>query len=201
MNLLAHAFLSPPDAPAGILVGNLSADWIKGKVRHALPDDFRAGVALHRRIDAFTDSHPLVEKCAGLLEPRWNRYAAVLVDMLFDHVLSVRWTEYGRTSRRVFIAATYHTLQNHVHILPPRARHASAFLIADDWFNCYATLDGVALCLTQLSRRLNHDIDLAPAVADFRAHETAFHEAFTEFFPALRRHVEAVPLHPLHYAQ
>src|SRR5690348_2335198 len=35
MNLLAHTLLSPPSPP--ILVGNLTADWVKGRARLALP--------------------------------------------------------------------------------------------------------------------------------------------------------------------
>ncbi len=68
MNLLAHALLSPADP--GILIGNLTADWIKGRARNALPRDLRAGIALHRQIDAFTDTHALVEQCSELLTGR-----------------------------------------------------------------------------------------------------------------------------------
>jgi acyl carrier protein phosphodiesterase len=59
MNLLAHALLSPPN-PA-ILVGNMTADWVKGKARHALPAEIRIGMQLHQAIDVFTDTHPLVD--------------------------------------------------------------------------------------------------------------------------------------------
>ena len=74
-----------------------------------------------------------------------------------------------------------------------RAQWAVHALLADDWLTLYASLDGMALALTRLSARLNmrgHGIELAPAVADFADHRAAFHQAFHEFFPQLRRHVE-----------
>jgi acyl carrier protein phosphodiesterase len=189
MNLLAHALLSPPHAPPGVLVGNLTADWVKGRARHDLPEDLRAGVALHRRIDAFTDTHPLVDHCSALFEPAWGRYSPVLVDVFFDHVLSVEWERHAAEAREPFIARTYAALRAHVHLLPPRAQYGAHALLADDWFSCYATLDGIALSLSRMSKRLDHGIELAPAVRDFAAHRDAFHRVFEEFFPQHRRHV------------
>src|SRR5438093_498232 len=90
MNLLAHAVLSPLDE-SGVMAGNLVADWVKGRARLGLPVELRRGMALHRRIDAFTDSHALVNGCVGSLEERWGRYGAVLVDIFFDYVLCQQW--------------------------------------------------------------------------------------------------------------
>jgi acyl carrier protein phosphodiesterase len=195
MNLLAHALLSPPDPV--VLVGNLTADWVKGRARLALPQALRQGMVLHARIDAFTDTHPLVVACSDLLAPVWNRYAPVLVDILFDHVLSLQWPDWSATPRHELIADAYAALRAHLHLLPPRAQWATNALLADDWFSCYATLDGIALSLTRLSSRLNsrgHNVELAPAIADFQRHEHAFHSAFREFYPALQAHVGSVPL-------
>jgi len=189
MNLLSHALLSP--AEPGQLVGNLIADWVKGRARHALPADFRTGMELHRRIDAFTDTHAIVERCSALLAPRWGRYAPVLVDIFFDHCLSVQWAQHSATRRQTFIAGVYETLRVHRALLPERAHYAVGALLADDWFNKYATLDGIGLVLTRLAARLRHGIELAPAVDDFRVHQHAFDEGFAAFFPLVRAHVQA----------
>lgn len=191
MNLLAHALLSPPDS--GVLAGNLAADWIKGRARQALPAALRHGMLLHQRIDAFTDAHPLVDYCSSLLEPAWGRYSPILVDVLFDHVLSCDWPRCCDEPRPGMIARAYAALREHQQHLPERAQYAVNMLLADDWLTCYASLDGIALSFTRMSARLNsrgHNIQLAPAVADFAVHRAAFHEAFHVFFPQLRRHVE-----------
>jgi acyl carrier protein phosphodiesterase len=191
MNLLAHALLSPEE-PA-VLAGNLTADWVKGWARLALPAGMRRGMELHGRIDAFTDGHERVWRCARLLEPVWGRYAAILVDMFFDHVLSVEWGRWCAREREEVIVAAYAALRQYLDLLPARARWAACKLLADDWLTAYGTLEGMAVCLTRMSARLNargHDIELAPAVRDFVRHREAFHEAFGEFFPELRREVE-----------
>jgi acyl carrier protein phosphodiesterase len=191
MNLLAHALLSPPD-PA-VLAGNLTADWVKGRARDALPADMRRGMDLHACIDTFTDNHPLVWRCAELLEPNWGRYSPILVDILFDHVLSVDWSHWCTRPRAAVIAEAYAALRQYLDLLPPRAHWATSALLRDDWFTSYATLDGIALSLSRLSARLRsrgHDIELAPAVTDFLAHKPTFHAAFAEFFLQLRQEVE-----------
>ncbi len=187
MNLLSHALLSPPDH--GTLVGNLIADWVKGRARLALPESFHPGLTLHRRIDAFTDTHPLVEHCSNLLAPRWGRYSTVLVDILFDHCLAIDWHHFCPLPRRDFIASVYAALRAHLALIPERARYGVCVLLADDWFNAYATLDGIALSLTRLSGRLRHNIELAPAVDDFLTHRPAFLTAFHQFLPQIRTHL------------
>jgi len=56
MNFLAHAHLSFNDE--SLLVGNLIADAVKGKQFFLFSESIRKGMLLHRKIDAFTDSHP-----------------------------------------------------------------------------------------------------------------------------------------------
>ena len=192
MNLLAHAILSPDDP--GILVGNLTADWIKGRARLEMPAELRAGFELHRRIDSFTDTHPHAAACAELLDPQWGRYSPVLVDIFFDHLLAQAWQDHCVCDRKLFILCVYAALRDRVNLLPPRAQYAAHMMMADDWLSCYATLDGIGLSLTRISSRLNHGIELAPAVRDFVSHRAAFEQAFTDFFPQLQRHVaEALP--------
>ncbi|HUO09535.1 MAG TPA: ACP phosphodiesterase [Phycisphaerae bacterium] len=191
MNLLAHAILSPPDD--AILVGNLVADWVKGRARRTLPPGIQAGFALHRRIDDFTDMHPLVELCSARLSDKWGRYSPVLVDIFFDHLLAANWRDHHAEPIESFVRRVYRTLHAHRPMLPERAGFAICALTRDDWFSTYATLDGIRLTLTRMSARLRHDVELAPAVDDFQSHRDAFREAFDRFFPELRRAAEMAP--------
>jgi acyl carrier protein phosphodiesterase len=191
MNLLAHALLSPPN-PA-ILFGNLTADWVKGRARLALPPEIQTGMRLHQQIDRFTDTHPLPAACADLLEPNWGRYSPVLVDLFFDHVLSVDWRLCNPHPRPDLIQNAYAALRRHEHLLQERPRWAVQAMLADDWLSSYDSLGGISLALTRMSARLNargHGIELAPAIADFARHREAFHAAFHKFLPQLRRYLE-----------
>src|SRR5690349_11144408 len=135
MNLLAHAYLSPPDR--GILVGNLVADWVKGRARCKLPRDLQAGMQLHRRIDTFTDTHPLVDRCSEMLAEKWGRYSTVLVDIFFDHILAAAWNRHSDAPLDRFAHDTYGALAQYRPILPERCNHAVAAMTMDDWFTTY----------------------------------------------------------------
>ena len=120
MNLLAHALLSPPNDPAA-LFGNLTADWVKGRARQSLHASIRRGMEIHQQIDIFTDLHPAVHQCSNLLEEKWGRYSPILVDVLFDHVLSLEWSHHSTTDRPALIAQAYAALRP-TPPPPPRTR-------------------------------------------------------------------------------
>ncbi len=83
MNFLAHAYLSFDRE--GILIGNFVADFIKGKELNRYHDEIFTGILLHREIDAFTDSHPLVRAGQSYLRPRFRHYSTVITDIFFDY--------------------------------------------------------------------------------------------------------------------
>src|SRR5690242_14634083 len=67
MNHLAHLFLAAPTAES--LIGNLAGDFVKGRIGDRFPPAIADGIAQHRRIDAFTDSHPSVAAFRRVLIP------------------------------------------------------------------------------------------------------------------------------------
>ena len=67
MNFLAHTYLSPENNI--IMLGNLSGDFVKGRIINGIHKDIISGVKLHREIDTFTDSH---EKFQSLLRSTYR---------------------------------------------------------------------------------------------------------------------------------
>ena len=106
MNFLAHLYLSGEEEP--VLLGNFMADFVKGnpeaRLRTILPPEVVAsgifpelirGIQLHRHIDHFTDTHPIVERTKARLRPEFRKYAGVISDMFYDHFLAAEWTAYS----------------------------------------------------------------------------------------------------------
>jgi acyl carrier protein phosphodiesterase len=184
MNFLAHTLLSGPSPE--VAVGNLTADFIKGRVRRTLPAGLQAGFALHHRIDSFTDTHASVAQAAELIAPRWGRYAPILIDVYFDHLLAADFAAYHADPLDRYAAAVYDLLRRHHHLLPERAQYAADHMIRQDWLTSYATRDGIALAFARMSGRLRHDIDLAPAIDDLAACHTAIAAHFAVFWPGLK---------------
>jgi acyl carrier protein phosphodiesterase len=65
MNFLAHIYLSGSEHE--ILIGNFIADSIRGKQFDAYQNSIQQGILLHREIDEYTDSHPVVLECVEKL--------------------------------------------------------------------------------------------------------------------------------------
>ena len=58
MNYLAHLYLAD-DSPESI-IGNLLGDFLKGQGTEGYSDEIKKGIRLHKSVDTYTDSHPIV---------------------------------------------------------------------------------------------------------------------------------------------
>ena len=130
MNLLAHALLASPDAE--LMLGSLIGDSVRGRIDPALPPNVRAGVALHRAIDAYTDSHADVAAARALFVPPFRRYAGILLDVWFDHLLARQWAEHGEGELDAFSLRVRAMLSGDATIVPERMRGFIAYLEAHD---------------------------------------------------------------------
>src|SRR6266699_6732444 len=93
MNFLAHLFLAG-NTPES-LIGNLAGDFVKGQLHERFTPGIRAGIMAHRKIDAFTDTHPHVAAFRRVLIPEHGHYARVIADVFLDHFLSTNWSRYS----------------------------------------------------------------------------------------------------------
>src|SRR5450432_1821563 len=90
MNFLAHLYLSG-DNPQ-VMIGNFIGDFVKGKnLTERFDTDVAKGIALHREIDWFTDTHIVVKQSKDRLRPKYRHYAGVIVDIFYDHFLAKNW--------------------------------------------------------------------------------------------------------------
>ena len=86
MNLLAHFYLAGNDIP--LQIGNFIADFVKGKQINDFDKKVQEGIILHRAIDHFTDTHEIVKQSKQRLFPTYRHYAAVIMDIAYDHFLA-----------------------------------------------------------------------------------------------------------------
>jgi len=120
MNFLAHAYLS--FGQEEILVGNFIADFVRGKEMENYPKKVQLGIQLHRAIDTYTDSHPLVKQVQSFLIPRFGHYSRVISDVFFDYFLAKNWKNYSDTPLEQFSLDTYRTLSSSPQELPEAFR-------------------------------------------------------------------------------
>jgi acyl carrier protein phosphodiesterase len=189
LNWLAHVLLSEPDTESRM--GQIMADWIKRDARLAMPPGIQRGFAAHTRIDHFTDAHPLVAQSQARIESPFKRYAPVLIDVFYDHFLSLHWSRFCAQPLRAFVDDVYAQIAAYPGPLPERAREAFVYMRRDDWLGSYGTRDGIALLLQRLSRRLARANHLADATPQLDVHFSALEADFLAFFPQLQAHARA----------
>jgi len=195
VNFLAHLYLAD-DSPAS-MVGNLLPDMHRGRLPTDLAPQVEAGVVRHRKVDAYTDTHPLFERSRDRLRPRHGRYTGIIVDVLYDHVLSVCWRDYADEPLADFIARAYVTLEQDPGLMPPRMQAIIRAMIDQDWLSTYVTVEGIGLTLRRLSARLNErfgrQIALDGAVDELVEQYEGFTQDFAAFFPELMAYVGVSP--------
>ncbi len=187
MNWLAHVFLSPPDIE--FQLGNLLADFVRGEERERMSERFREGVGRHLQIDAFTDAHPLVHQSKARIEPRFRRFAGVLVDIYYDHLLARDWDVYSAVPLREFTKNFYACALAYAPSLSTDVASNLERMMENDRFWCYREKSGIEMVLQQLSHRLNvrwkRGICLHEALPSIFACDQEFEQDFQGFFPEL----------------
>lgn len=183
MNFLAHAFLS--FGQEEILVGNMVADFVKGKEIQRYDKGILIGILLHREIDAFTDSHPLVKAGQAYLRPRFRHYSTVITDIFFDYFLGKNWEQYSDLSLDTFVNQTYKILDANLTLLPDSFKEMFIWMKSQNWLYHYREIEGIQKALTGLSRRTTFDSKMNEAPELLLEKEAEFELIFFAFFKEL----------------
>ena len=187
MNFLAHLFLSGDNEE--LMVGNLLEDFIVGRIDHPRNNQYnlhiKNGILLHRLIDSFTDSNIKVSECKAVLYEKYHKYAAVLVDIFFDHFLTIHWNQYSSEPFEDFRIRVYHSFRNNWETMPEKMKPMIESMILNDWLKNYGEFWGIERALQGISRRTVYESNMEKATEDLKIHYELFDEKFKDFFPLL----------------
>ncbi len=186
MNYLAHLQLGG-DAPAQML-GSLYGDFVKGPLAGRWPADIEAAIRLHRRIDVFTDSHPLQMQSRARFPVERRRYAGILLDIFFDHCLAQNWADYVAEPLPSFTGRVYRVLAAEPR-LPERLALIAPRMAAQDWLGSYADFRVLERVLFGMQRRLSRPEGLDGAMAELERLYQPLLADFQQFYPELQAFV------------
>jgi acyl carrier protein phosphodiesterase len=190
VNYLAHLYLADPTPES--MLGNVMADFVKGRAVDALPEAVRAGVLLHRQVDRFTDSHPVTNRSIGRVKERWGWYSGILIDVFYDHFLALDWDRYSPQTLRSFIDTAHAALLSRQELMTAEMRAVVQRMVRDDRLMSYGRLDGIEQTLLRISRLIRRrQANLERAMDDLRQHFDALRGDFHDFFPELIAFVNA----------
>jgi acyl carrier protein phosphodiesterase len=187
MNFLAHVYLSGENPK--LMVGNFIGDFVKGK--NALSQFETAiihGIELHRSIDEFTDTHPIVAESKNRLRPKYRHYAGVIVDVFYDHYLAKNWETFHKTPLPQFAQHVYDTIEKHDSILPDDVRRMLPYMMRGNWLVNYSKVEGIDRALTGMSHRTSFVSHMDEAKVELIKFYDDFQKEFLEFFPQLIEH-------------
>ena len=171
------------------MVGNLLPDFVREHNEPPLDPIVLAGAQRHRLVDRFTDAHPIFLRSRARWWEYGGRYAGILTDVFYDHILSIDWCRYHDLPLADFIAAAHDRLSASQAVMPEAMWPIVARMIEESWLSTYATPDGLRLTLTRMSRRFSERFDrevrLQDAVDHLAQLRPALRDDFNVFFPDL----------------
>ena len=187
MNWLAHLYLSEPNPR--FRIGNLLPDLVPMSALSGLSPDLMRGVRQHRRIDAFTDTHPVVRRSISRVGPDFRRFGGILVDIFYDHFLARDWLSFSSTPLEIFIAEFYASLDGCRSEIPSEALVHLERMQEMNWLYSYREVSGIRTALDRLGLRLRRPVPLGEAISVLQENYDVLYGDFSVFFPELVSHV------------
>lgn len=190
MNHLAHAWLARHSDAA--ILGAMLGDFAHGPVETMpWPPAVRDEIRRHRRIDRLTDTHPAVVDARALFADGKRRFAGIVLDVYFDHLLARDWSRWNGAAADApaledFAARVYRVLLDNLVALPPRLQAIAPRMAAHDWLGGMRHRANVERTVRAIAARLSRGGNALIACAqDLPRHEAIVDAAFEQLLPAL----------------
>ncbi len=179
MNYLAHAYLSNNNED--LILGNFIADHIKGNNYKHYSQNIINGILLHRKIDHFTDNHIQFKNAKRYFYDGYEKYAGILIDIYFDYFLASEFQKHCHLSLLNSTENVYKIYDDFKYEMPKSSQNFYNYIIQNDIYNAYATLEGIEKVLFHLSHRINHGVMLNHSINLFNKHKTELYFCFLKF--------------------
>lgn len=189
MNFLAHSFLSGNDED--ILLGNFFADSVKGNQQGKFRPGIVNGINLHRKIDEFTDKHPIVKQSIHRLAPKYGKFSGIVADIYYDHFLAAGWQNYHPLPLTEFASRCYTILLRNYQVLPPFSQRIFPFIMLNNWLLSYEQFKGLQRVFDGMTRRTGLPF-MNEAVDDLKKDYSLYALEFNRFFPDIVEYVNSL---------
>ena len=186
MNFLAHIFLAYPSEP--LMVGNFIADFVKGKAYQNYPEKIQLGIIMHRQIDTFTDSHPIVKQSIKTIRTDQGKFSPVVIDMFYDHFLAANWKDFHQEyTLENFTKLAFNTFDANSHYFPERVKTFFPYMKKDNWLLRYPTVEGLQKSLNGLYKRTGSISNMHKASETLLKNYEQLKSDFYNYFPLLNQ--------------
>lgn len=186
MNYLAHLYLSEPHEEAWL--GSLMGDFVKGPLDDRYGSEITRAIAMHRKIDVFTDAHPVVLQSKSRMSAERRRYAGIMVDVFYDHFLARHWQDFHDEPLAEFTGRVYRVLERYHTVLPERLQRMAPMMMQWDWLGSYADIGSIYSALNRIGQRLKRENRLMNSADELVGNYAQLEADFRAFLPDVLRY-------------
>ncbi len=170
------------------MLGSLMGDFVKGPLTSSAISgrysaDMTHAIALHRKIDSYTDLHPVVRESWGRVSKGRRRFAGVMVDIFYDHYLAKYWSDFHDSPLSEFTGDFYAILARRRSEMPERLQRITDSMIGLDWLGSYANVNSVREALNRISQRLRRENTLFDSADELLDNYAEMELDFRRFLP------------------
>lgn len=175
-----------------VMAGNFMADSVKGSAAQKYPPGIQKGVLLHRAIDTYTDSHPVMHQTKERLRKPFGKYAPVVADVFYDHFLAVEWENFSETPLREYTSQVYIFLKDYYNLFPPRTQGFYNYMVQNDILFSYAKIEGIDRVMRGMARRASFPSGMENSARELLAYYGSYKDEFNRFFPEIQQHIRTL---------
>ena len=192
MNFLAHCLIGAQaidgwQDPA-LIAGGFLGDFIKGRIPVDMPAPLARGVRLHRRVDAYSNQQPDILQSCDRFPSELRRIAPILVDIICDHLLARRWSDFHAGTLKSFTAEAYAEVAAHGEWLPESGHRFLNYASRRDLFARYDDWSVTCAAMRSITRRLGRS-ELDPMLeSSIPPLLVALEADFLRYFPDILDH-------------
>ena len=185
MNYLAHAYFSFGDPE--LLLGNLIADFVKGKQKYEYPLPVRRGIDLHLSIDQFTDKHSATRCIKEIFYKDYGRYGGAFADIVYDHFLALDTSVFPENALWGFSQWVYSELDRSQERLPDKFTRMYPYMKKDNWLYHYGEKWAIQRSFKGLVHRAAYITDSETAYLLFEKEYATIKDCYISFLPDLKK--------------
>lgn len=153
MNYLAHIYLAENNDESRL--GNFLGDFVNKSLENNYNPAIRDGIYMHRSLDSFTDSHPVFLDSKKRISSVNRFFAAVLIDIFYDHFLAKNWSEYSEVPLEEYADNFYSLLKRYSYCLPDKLTRRMPYMIGENWLLSYREIAGIKIPLDRIAMRFS----------------------------------------------
>ncbi len=174
---------------ADIQIGNLMGDFIKGNKFLLYPEKIKQGILLHRKIDFYTDQHPMIRLAIAFFKPSFRLSGGIFTDILFDHFLANDERYFSETNLASFTTDVYQNLQKNNAIFDEQMKQFFFYMSTYNWLYNYKYQEGLTKSILGICKRhpILGDGQIALDIIKLKYDELK--SLYIDFFPQLMNYV------------